>query len=51
VRVLGILQTVPDAPTNVEIVTRCCEAWNFFANDTATVRFITSREYTKAVRG
>jgi transposase len=33
-----------------EIVTRCCEAWNFFANDTATVRSITSRDYAKMVR-
>jgi len=37
--------------TYEEIVTRCCEAWNFSANDTATVRSITSREYAKAVRG
>ena len=33
-----------------EIAARCCDAWNFFANDTATVRSITNREYTKAVR-
>lgn len=33
-----------------EIVTRCCEAWNFFANDTTTVRSITTREYAKAVK-
>jgi len=33
-----------------EIVTRCCEAWNFFANDIATVRSITNRDYAKAVR-
>lgn len=33
-----------------EIVARCCEAWNFFANDTASVRSITSRDYAKAVR-
>jgi transposase len=34
-----------------EIVTRCCEAWNLFANDTATVRSISSRDYAKEVRG
>lgn len=34
-----------------EIVTRCCEARNFFANDTATVRSITTLEYAKAVNG
>ncbi len=33
-----------------EIVARCCDAWNFFANDTATVRSITTREYAKAVK-
>ena len=33
-----------------EIVTRCCNAWNFFAHDTATVRSITSRDYAKAVK-
>jgi transposase len=32
---------------NEEIVTRFCDAWNFFAKDTATVRPITTREYTK----
>jgi transposase len=37
--------------TYQEIVTQCCDAWNFFANDTATVRSITSRDYAKAVRG
>ena len=34
-----------------EIVTQCCNAWNFFANDIATVRSITTREYAKAVKG
>ncbi len=29
---------------------RCCDAWNFFANDTDTVRSITTRDYTKAVK-
>ena len=33
-----------------DIVARCCDAWNFFANDTATVRSITTREYAKAVK-
>ena len=37
--------------TYQEIVTQCCDAWNFFANDTATVRSIASRDYAKAVRG
>ncbi|MCA3444742.1 MAG: transposase, partial [Rhodobacter sp.] len=36
--------------TYEQIVTRCCEAWNFFANDTTTIRSITSREYAKAVK-
>src|SRR6056297_3338427 len=31
-------------------VAQCCDAWNFFANDIATVRSITSREYAKAVK-
>lgn len=33
-----------------DIVAQCCDAWNFFANDIATVRSITSRDYAKAVR-
>ncbi len=37
--------------TYQEIVTQCCDAWNFSANDTATVRSITRRDYAKAVRG
>ena len=36
--------------TYEDIVTRCCSAWNFFANDTDTVRSITTRDYTKAVK-
>jgi hypothetical protein len=28
-----------------------CDAWNAFANDTATVRSMTTREYAKAVKG
>ena len=36
--------------TYEDIVTRCCKAWNFFANDTDTVRSITTRDYTKAVK-
>lgn len=33
-----------------EIVERCCDAWNFFANDTDAVKSITTREYAKTVR-
>ena len=36
--------------TEAEIVNRCCDAWNFFANDIDTVRSITNRDYAKAVR-
>ena len=32
-----------------DIVTRCCQAWNFFANDPERVRSISDREYAKAV--
>ncbi|TFL16140.1 IS630 family transposase, partial [Jannaschia formosa] len=32
-----------------DIVTRCCEAWNFFAGDPDRVRSITNRDYAKAV--
>jgi len=42
---------IPVFETYDEIVTRCCDAWNFFANDTATVQSITSRDYAKAVNG
>ena len=34
-----------------EIVARCCDAWNFFANDIGTVRSITSKDYAKTVKG
>jgi len=34
-----------------DIVARCCDAWNFFTNDIATVRLITTREYARAVKG
>jgi hypothetical protein len=37
--------------TYEDIVARCCDAWNFFANDIATVRSITTREYVKEVKG
>ncbi|MGI3213305.1 IS630 family transposase [Roseovarius tibetensis] len=37
--------------TYEDIVARSCDAWNFFANDIATVRSITTREYAKAVKG
>ena len=30
-----------------DIVDTCCEAWNFFANDPATVASITSRNWVK----
>jgi len=33
-----------------DIVARCCDAWNVFANDIATVRSITTREYAKPVK-
>ena len=33
-----------------EIVARCCDAWNFFANDSDAVRSIISREYAKTVK-
>jgi len=36
--------------TAEDIVSRCCEAWNFFANDIDTVRSITKRDYAKAVK-
>lgn len=32
-----------------DIVDRCCEAWNFFANDPEAVRSITTREYARTV--
>lgn len=32
------------------IVERCCDAWNFFANDPDTVRSITTRRYAEAVK-
>lgn len=32
-----------------QIVDKCCEAWNFFANDKEAVRSITEREYAKGV--
>lgn len=32
-----------------DIVARCCDAWNFFANDQERVRSISDREYAKAV--
>jgi transposase len=41
---LSVFETCED------IVARCCDAWNFFANDIATVRSITTREYAKTVK-
>jgi transposase len=34
-----------------EIVTRCCDASNSFANDIDTVRSITTRDHAKTVKG
>ena len=36
--------------TEAEIVNRCCDAWNFFANDIDTVQSIPARDYAKPVR-
>lgn len=33
-----------------DIVSRCCDAWNVFADDTTTIRSIATREYAKAVK-
>ena len=33
-----------------DIVSQCCDAWNFFADDPDRVRSITNRDYAKAVR-
>ena len=33
-----------------DIVSRCCDAWNFFGDDPDRVRSITNRDYAKAVR-
>lgn len=38
-------------PPYQEIVTQCCDAWNFFASDIEAIKSITSREYAKAVKG
>ncbi|MFV0360330.1 MAG: IS630 family transposase [Tropicimonas sp.] len=32
-----------------DIVARCCNAWNFFANDPSRIRSIADREYARAV--
>ena len=37
--------------TYQEIVTQCCDAWNFFANDIEAVKSITTRDYAKTVKG
>lgn len=31
------------------IVAKCCDAWNFFANDPSRIRSIADREYARAV--
>ncbi|MFV0491108.1 MAG: transposase [Pseudorhodobacter sp.] len=35
--------------TNDDIVARCSDAWNFFANDPSRIRAIADREYARAV--
>jgi hypothetical protein len=37
--------------TCADILARCCDAWNFFFKDSATVRSITRREYAIRVKG
>jgi len=37
--------------TYQDIVTQCCDAWNFFANDIEAVKSITTRDYAKTVKG
>ena len=32
-----------------QIVDRCCEAWNFFANDKTAITSITTRQWAKTV--
>jgi hypothetical protein len=34
-----------------DIVTQCCDAWNFFAGDPDRVRSITKRDHAKTVNG
>ena len=34
-----------------QIVDRCCEAWNFFANDKTAITSITTRQWAKTVNG
>ncbi|TJZ89042.1 hypothetical protein FA743_19430 [Paracoccus gahaiensis] len=46
-RANGLAITVFD--TYADIVDRCCNAWNAFANDPERVRSIATREYAKAV--
>ena len=36
--------------TDDEIVTQCCDAWNFVAGDIEAVRSITPRDYAKTVK-
>lgn len=36
--------------TYADIVARCCDAWNVFARDSATVRSTTRREYATTVK-
>ena len=35
--------------TYEDIVDRCCDAWNFFANDPQRIKSITTREYAETV--
>ncbi len=32
---------------DADIVDKCCTAWNFFANDTATIATITTRQWAQ----
>lgn len=35
--------------TYEQIVEKCCQAWNFFAEDTERVQSVTTREYAKTI--
>ena len=49
--VWAYLRAISVFETYDEIVTQCCDAWNFFAGDIEAVRSITTRDYAKAVKG
>jgi len=42
--------TISVCETYEDIVAQCCDTSNFFADDSATVRSITTREYATAVK-